>query len=219
MSTLARAIAVCFLLVTSSAARADLILLNGALNAAQVVDGGGSTSTATGFAALAIDTVAETLTLDFSWTGLTGLADRAHLHDAPAGVSRTVDPFDRFFDEVFYSDNPLRSIPCGGDWAFYDMCVPASGTLHFMQSLATVLDLSSSCDPTFSVCSIAEFVTMALNDIIYLDMHTELFPSGEIRGQLQPVTTVPEPAAALLLAWGLLLAAWFRRAPRRVHRR
>jgi hypothetical protein len=187
-----------------------VILLSGVLNAAQVVDGGGSTSTATGFATLTLDTNAETLTLDFTWSGLTGPADRAHLHDAPAGDSRLVyDPFDVFFDEVFFNDNPLRTIDCSA-WGFYDLCVPASGTLPFEQGLADIIDFSSFCDPTLEVCSIAQFVTMALNDVIYLDMHTQAFASGEIRGQLTP-TAVPEPGVPLLLAWGLVFLAWHGR--------
>src|SRR5690348_16437592 len=40
----------------AATARADVIVLDGILNAAQVVDGGGSTSTATGFATLSINT-------------------------------------------------------------------------------------------------------------------------------------------------------------------
>src|SRR5690242_5543601 len=87
-------------LFASVAARADLLILAGDLTAAQVVDGGGSNSTATGSAILTIDTTLETLTLDFIWAGLSGPADRAHLHDAPAGVSRQDPPNNRFFDEV-----------------------------------------------------------------------------------------------------------------------
>src|SRR5215469_7488556 len=49
------------------------------LNAAQVVAGGGSTSTATGFATFVFDTSARSITTDLSWTGLTGLTDRSHI--------------------------------------------------------------------------------------------------------------------------------------------
>ena len=86
-----------------------------------------STSTATGFATVTFDTVAQTITTDFSWSGLTGNADRAHLHDAPAGVTRLLSPpNDRFFHEVINqvfdsNGNPVGStvdqgfVPCGGD--------------------------------------------------------------------------------------------------------
>jgi len=189
---------------SGSGAQASVIVLSGVLDAAQVVDGGGSTSTATAFAMLSINTgaatltlAAESLTVDFNWTGLSGPADRAHLHDAPAGVSRLVtDPFDAFFDEVFYTDNPLRTIDCSS-WSSFVLCVPASGTLHFVQALSDVIDFNPGCDPTGEVCSVATLVNMALTDDIYLDMHTQTFPSGEIRGQL---LVVPEPAILWLLA-------------------
>lgn len=201
-----------FLLLTgmSSSSYADVIYLSGLLDSSQVVDSGGSTSTATGLAELTIDTDAQTITLDFSWDGLTGPADRAHLHDAPLGESRHTDPFDRFFDEVFNNNDALRSIPCSSDWAFYDMCVPPSGALHFVQGLEEALDLTPGCDPTVEVCSIAEFVSLALNDIIYMDIHTELYPQGEIRGQLYP-QVVPEPSVVAVLGLAILLMTWGRR--------
>src|SRR5713226_6055471 len=120
-------------LFATTAAKADVIVLTGALDAAQVVDSGGSTSTATGFATVTIDTTLETLALDFSWAGLTGPADRAHIHDAPAGVSRHTPPNDRYFREVI---NPAdRTIPC--PWSsFYTDCVPATGSLHFTDDLS-----------------------------------------------------------------------------------
>jgi hypothetical protein len=190
-------------------ARAEVITLQGSLEARQVVDGGGSTSTATGFATLQINTGAATgalpatsMTLDFTWSGLSGPADRAHLHDAPAGVSRLVyDPFSAFFDEVFYNNNPLRTIDC--PWGVLQPCVPAAGTLQFVQDIIAdgIIDLSPGCDPTAEVCSMATLVSMAVNDIIYLDIHTQMFPSGELRGQL---VQVPEPPALALLAVPLL---------------
>ncbi len=196
-------------------ANAAVITLSGALTADQVVDGGGSTSTATGFATLYINTGAATgtldamsMTLDFTWSGLTGPADRSHLHDAPAGESRLVyDPFSAFFDEVFYTDNPLRTIDCT-PWGVFDTCVPAAGTLHFVQAFTDFIDLDPSCDPTGEVCSVDRLVYMALNDIIYLDIHTEMFPSGELRGQLKPV---PEPGVVWLLA---VPALWLVRRER-----
>lgn len=204
------------LLLGGAGAHADVIVLSGILNAAQVVDGGGSTSSATGLATLSINTGpatptldAESMTLDFSWTGLTGPADRAHLHDAPVGISRLItDPFDLFFDEVFYSDNPLRTIDCSS-WSNFGLCVPASGSLHFVQRLSDIViyypNGDPSCDPTTELCSVSQLVDLALNDEIYLDMHTHDFPSGEIRGQLNPV---PEPNVSWMFLFSTLFLLW-----------
>jgi len=198
-----------------SAARADIIVLSGILNAAQVVDGGGSTSTAEALAVLSIDTTAMSITLDLDWDGLTGPADRAHMHDAAEGVSRTVSPFNTLFDEIFDTSSSMRTIDCSSWSDTYSTCVPTSGSYELDQSFADFIDFDPSCDPTVEVCSVAQFVTLALTDLIYVDMHTELYPSGEIRGQLFPQTTVPEPAVPLLLAWGLLVLVWNQRIARR----
>jgi hypothetical protein len=49
---------------------------------------------------------------------------------------------------------------------------------------------------------------MFLADMTYINIHTTAFPGGEIRGQ---VLQVPEPAAILLFASGLLPALYARR--------
>src|SRR6516162_1355175 len=66
------------------------------LNAAQVVAGGGSTSTATGFATFVFDTSARSITTDLSWVGLTGPTDRGHIHDGSPGALSS----DIFFHDV-----------------------------------------------------------------------------------------------------------------------
>jgi hypothetical protein len=188
-----------------TSAQATIILLSGNLDAAQVVDGGGSASTATGFATVMIDTTLFTITADLSWTGLTGPADRAHMHDAPAGQSRSVPPNDNFFHELLDDTSvPLADqVPCGfASGGSMTDCAPTTGTAHNVLQLSAGDGYAISAMPPGT--GFPDFATLTaafVRDGVYIDMHTELYPEGEIRGQL--LAAVPEPTTLALLGLGL----------------
>ena len=65
----------------------------------------------------------------------------------------------------------------------------------------------------------AEFVQGMKEGLTYFNVHSEQFPGGEIRGQLDPISAaapVPEPASLLLLGQGIAgIAVWGWRRGRR----
>lgn len=211
MGLRARVVGILFAgLALACGAQAGALVLEGDLDAAQVVDGT-STSTAQGFARLTLIPDELRLMVDLAWNGLTGPADRSHLHDAPEGVSRTVyDPLDLLFDEVIEWMSPLRVIDCDA-WHPGWTCVGESGSLHFEQ---TFQDMLQYCPPANGVIECTPegmrdyLLKVVREDAVYIDLHTEAYPAGEIRGQLR---VVPAPAPWLLALPALGLALRRRR--------
>ncbi len=152
-------------------------------------------SPGSGLATIFLDTTLNTLSLNMSFSGLTGLTSAAHIHGATAvagtgtaGVATTTPTFTGF--------------PLG----------VTSG------SYSTVLDLTqlSSYNPAYvtanggtALSSEAALIAAIQAGKTYLNIHTSTFGGGEIRGFL---TTVPEPTTLALLGVGSLLLA---RAARR----
>lgn len=129
-----------------------------------------------GMASLEVDDVAEALTFSLSVTGidLSDLVDvgpgfgPVHLHNAPAGANGpVVVPFT--FESAGYTETS----------AGFDLF----RAMVSFDAIAGGADFGAFVDGLNS----AEF---------YVNVHTEDFGAGEIRGQLSPV---PLPASALLL--------------------
>lgn len=149
-------------------------------------------SPGTGFATFTIDTVLHTMTMNVSFSGLTGTVSAAHIHGATAlpgagtaGVMTTTPTFAGF--------------PSGVTSGVYN------NTLD--------LTLASSWNPSFVTAqgSIANaeaaFLAAIAGGKAYLNIHSSTFPGGEIRGFLQ----VPAPSALGLASFAGLLIARRRR--------
>ena len=143
-------------------------------------------SSAIGEAILTLDTVAETLAVDLTVTGISvdGLWETLvaapvgpiHLHNAPVGVNGPIAvPF-----------------PFGGTYsdtaAGFDLNVPTT-------SYSTLASIAGS------PLSFSQFLAELDAGNIYFNVHTDAFNGGEIRGL---VTPVPVPAAGILLLSGLV---------------
>jgi hypothetical protein len=135
-------------------------------------------SPGTGFASVLIDDVTHQMVVHIVFSDLAGLTTASHIHCCTA--------------------------------------VPGAGNVM----VATVLPnftgfplgvVSGTYDHTFdtSLASTwnAAFVAGMLGDMAYLNIHSQIFPGGEIRGFLQ----VPEPATLALLCCGLLMLGFAQR--------
>ncbi len=151
---------------------------------------------ATGTATLSVDDSAQTLTFSLNVIGISldDLWDTLveapvgpiHLHDGDVGANGpVVVPF--AFDLATYSDTATGFSLLVSDYAYSDAAATSGTTLSFANYLA---DLQAGGS--------------------YINVHTDAFNGGEIRGQLAPV---PLPAGFGLGLLGLAgLAALRRRA-------
>lgn len=155
----------------------------------------GSNSTATGTALLLVDTTMETLSFRLGVTGIDrdDLFDAlvaspigpVHIHDAPRGQTGPVAiPF--AFNDTDYLTTATGFWLSVTDYAYSD-----------------AISLSGFGE------SFAEFVEGLNQDGYYINVHTDAWNSGEIRGQL--AASVPVPASAALLLGAIAGFAALRR--------
>ena len=176
-----------FLVLSAPTVCADTLTFTANLTGALEVPSNGSTGT--GFAMVVVDTTANTMQVNVTFSGLSSGTTASHIHCCLAspfltgsnvGVATTTPTFTGF--------------PLG----------VTSGTYSHLFDLT----LASSYNPAFVTAeggtvsgAEAALLTGIEGGETYLNIHTTNFPGGEVRGFL---AQVPEPSSIFMLSSGLL---------------
>ncbi|MDZ7639510.1 MAG: CHRD domain-containing protein [Bryobacterales bacterium] len=154
---------------------------------------GGRTGSGTGY--FEFDTDANTLLIDVTFSGLSGITTTAHIHCC------TADPGTGTAG-VAVTAPVLPGFPLGVSSGTYmnTLDLSLAGTY-----LGAFLNGSTPADPSGAEARLLQGI---LDGKAYFNIHSTTFTGGEIRGFLAPV---PEPGTFLLAGLGILSLVGFRR--------
>ena len=174
-----------FLLLSGSAQGAPILyeaFLSGAAESPPVASPG------TGYALVTIDTVANFMTVQATFSGLTAPTTAAHIHCCTAvpltgniGVATTTPSFTGF--------------PLGVMSGVYDFTFDTTAAITFNPAFITAQGSIDAAEAGLAAGMAA--------GTAYFNIHTTANPGGEIRGFLAPAP-IPEPSSMLLLGTGAL---------------
>jgi hypothetical protein len=144
-------------------------------------------ATGSGYASFQVDTVGQTLSIQADWSGLSGITTVAHIHCCTAVPNTgTIG--------VAVTPGTLPGFPVGVSAGSYGTTIDLTDASSF--TVAFVNNFGGGTLPGAVAALLAGFEA----DTAYLNIHSNEFPGGEIRGFIQPV---PEPSAFALSALGM----------------
>ncbi|MGA9767786.1 MAG: CHRD domain-containing protein [Blastocatellia bacterium] len=131
-------------------------------------------TTGTGTFTMVIEPGDAAFTYELTYSSLTGSVQQAHTHIAQKGVNGGI--------MVFYCTN-LGNGPAG------TQACPASGTITGRITAADVI--GGAAAQGVSPGEFAEVLKAIRSGTAYTNVHSNLFPGGEIRGQIAPEAPKP----------------------------
>jgi CHRD domain/PEP-CTERM motif len=151
-------------------------------------------SPGTGIATVDLDTSAHTLSVDITFSGLEGTTTAAHIHCCATTTAPVATMLPSFF-----------LFPLGVTSGAYAHTFDTTDASTFSAGFIT----ANGGTPAGAE---AALLAGLLAGEAYLNIHTNIYSGGEIRGFSQAESSsVPEPATLLLLGSGLAGMAVFRR--------
>jgi hypothetical protein len=153
-------------------------------------------SPGTGFATVSLDVDADVLSVHVSFSGLLGTVTVAHIHCC------TATPFAGNIGVASQTPS-FAGFPAGVTAGAYDNLFDTSNASTFNPAFVT------ANGGTLAGAEAALAAGLA-SGRAYLNIHTSLFGSGEVRGFLR---AVPEPTTVALIGLGLIAMGWQRPRP------
>ncbi len=176
--------------VSPLAAHAEILQFNALLNSGNSVPAlTNPNPAASGLSTLFYDTLTNTYDFTLSAFSLSGPVTGAHIH-GPATNMQSADVLVNINTTPFEKFNSGSTLLLGGnDIATFGFVASANG--HPGQSFLNALN----------------------SGLTYVNIHTAMYPGGEVRGQLWPaaVAAVPEPQVWASLLVGMGLVGWVTR--------
>lgn len=154
-----------------------------------------------GVAEIIIDDVAHTMTMMIPFNDLLSGTTAAHIHCCVA------TPLDPTVNVSPATETPtLAGFPLGVTTGVYNVTMDLLDPTTYSTAFLTANGGSAATAE-------ATFLAGLFGNTAYLNVHTEMFPGGEIRGYL--VNAIPEPSQWMMLSLGLLATGFAVRRARR----